>query len=203
MHKDDLPEFLRLVTDVLAFYRQDSSEFALAVWAQACEPFDMEQVRKAMTAHATDPERGQFPPKPADIVKALQGTQTDAALLAWGLVYRAISAVGAYQSIDFGNAAIHAAVSDLGGWPTVCRTMIDDLPFVQKRFCDSFRVYRSRGAPEAPSYLAGESEKANALAGKPTQDPARIGGERARIASQTPEAKEAKRRAMEALRSQA
>ena len=79
MRNDQASEFQRLLTDALAFYGKDVSTFALSVWWEACQPFDMEQVRKAMTTHATDPEHGQFAPKPADIVKALQGTKTDRA----------------------------------------------------------------------------------------------------------------------------
>ncbi len=175
MHKDDRAEFVRLLSDVMAFYRQDCSEFAISVWLQACQPYAMEQVRKAMTAHATDPERGQFAPKPADIVKALQGTHTDAALLAWGLVYGAMSSVGSYRSVDFGNPAIHAAIQDLGGWPALCRQDVGQLQFLQKRFCDSFRTYRARGAEGAPEYLTGECEGVNALSGTPIAPPVRLG----------------------------
>lgn len=173
MHDDDVPEFTRLVSDVLAFYRQDTSEFALSVWLQACRPFDLEQVRKAMTAHATDPERGQFAPKPADIVRALHGTSTDRALIAWGLVHGAMSSVGAYQSVDFGDAAIHQAITDMGGWPAVCRTKVDELPFVQRRFCEAFRAYAGRGC-DGPPYLTGEFEGQNRLAGKAVAPPVRL-----------------------------
>lgn len=198
MRAEDRAEFVRLLSDVMAFYRQDCSEFAISVWLQACDPFDMEQVRKAMTAHATDPERGQFAPKPADIVKALQGTHADASLLVWGMVHGAMATVGAYRSVDFGSPAIHAAITDLGGWPFLCRTSINDLPFVQKRFCDSYRVYRARGADGAPAYLAGESESMNALNGKPVAEPERLRA-KAEPPMIAPAAQEARRRAMEAL----
>ena len=39
-------------------------------------------VGKALTAHATDPDHGQFAPKPADIVRKIQGTQADVIQLA-------------------------------------------------------------------------------------------------------------------------
>ena len=174
MHNDDSTEFVRFLSDVLAFYKQDASEFAISVWLQACRPFSLEQVRKAMTAHATDPDRGQYPPKPADIVRALQGTHTDAALLAWGLVHGAVSTVGAYRSVDFGDPAIHATIIDLGGWPNICRQNMDQLSYLQKRFCDSYRTYRSRGAEGAPAYLIGEAESQNALSGKPVATPERL-----------------------------
>lgn len=179
MRPSDLPEFKVLLTQVLAFYRQDVTEFTLDVWKLACMPFDIEQVRKAFTAHATNPDGGHFPPKPADIVRQLHGTQTDRALLAWGEVYQAMRDVGAYTSVDFGNPAIHAAVVDVGGWPALCRTGTDELAFVQKRFCDAFRTYSARGAPDAPPRLSGVSAIDNlALPAPPPERVVRIGAAR-------------------------
>lgn len=148
MRNDQAPEFQRLLTDALAFYGKDVSTFALSVWWEACKAFDMEQVRNAMTKHAMDPENGQFAPKPADIVKALQGTKTDRALMAWSTVYRAFSEVGAYASPDFGDNATHAAINDMGGWPKLCHLKLDELPFTQKRFCDLYRMHQAYGNTE-------------------------------------------------------
>ncbi len=176
MQQRDAEAFQRLMSDAMAFYRQDVSEFALGVWWQACRAFDLEQVRKALTAHAMDPERGAFPPKPADIVRQLQGTHTDRALMAWGKVFDAMQSVGAYSSIDFGDAATHAAITDMGGWPALCRIDLDTLPFVQKRFCDFYRVYSARGASDAPLQLAGEHALTNAALGYSTREaPVQIG----------------------------
>ena len=168
MQQSDTAAFNGLVADVMAFYRQDVSEFGMSVWWQACQGFDLEQVRKTLNAHAVDPERGQWAPKPADIVRALQGTHADRSLIAWGKVLDAIHRIGAYQSVEFEDKAIHCAITDMGGWPAVCRTEIDALPFVQKRFCDAHRVYSARGAPDVPR-LAGEHEQTNAKIGAATQ----------------------------------
>lgn len=165
MRPSDQAAFGALLTDALAFWRQDVTTFTLDVWWEACRGFDIEQVRKALTAHAMDPERGQFAPKPADLVRQLQGTHTDRALLAWGRVWDAMQSTGAYQSVDFGDPIAHAAIVDIGGWVSLCRIDLNDLPFVQKRFCDAYRLYSARGKPDAPLRLAGESEVANGKAG--------------------------------------
>jgi len=175
MTNDDKRAFMDLITQAMAFYRQDVSKFSLAVWWQACEPFSMEQVSKAFTAHATDAERGRFPPMPADIVKNLQGTQTDRALMAWGKVLEAIQRVGAYQSVCFDDAAIHAAVEDLGGWTTICRSTMAELPHLQRRFTESHRAYSGRQSFPFSAYLLGESEAANRAAGKRIAPPVLIG----------------------------
>lgn len=152
----DKPALTKLVTDVLAYYKQPVSEFTLSVWWQACQPFALEQVRKGLTAHATDPERGQFAPKVADLVRILSGTHTDRAMLAWGKVHEAMSAVGAYQDVIFDDPAIHAAVDDCGGWPKMCRTELKELSYLQHRFCESHKAYTGRGTFDYPRRLPGD-----------------------------------------------
>jgi hypothetical protein len=144
----DKTDFYTLVSDALGYYRQDASEFTLNVWWEGCKGFAYEQVAKALTAHATDPDKGQFAPKVADIVRQLGGTKTDRALLAWGRVFAAMSDVGAYQDVDFQDAAIHATIRDMGGWPKLCRSDADKLSYTQHRFCESYRAHQFAGASE-------------------------------------------------------
>ena len=156
MQPSDKPALLTLVSEVLAYYRQPTSEFVLSVWWQAMQPYTLEQIRKAMTAHATNPDGGQFAPKVADLVRILEGTHTDRAMLAWGKVHEAMSAVGAYQDVVFDDPAIHAVVDDLGGWPKVCRTELKELGYLQKRFCDGHKAYTGRGQFPYPRRLMGD-----------------------------------------------
>jgi hypothetical protein len=156
MEPSDRPEFLRFITDVLAFFRQPASEFALEVWWSACAPFTMEQLRSAITAHATDAEYGRFAPKPADVVRTLAGTHSDRAQLAWGKTHEAMSAVGAYRDVVFDDPAIHAVVQDLGGWVKLCRMEQKELGFAQHRFCQAHQAYTSRGDFAYPRLLMGE-----------------------------------------------
>jgi hypothetical protein len=156
MRPNEKAALYALVTDVLGYYRQPVSEFTLQVWWQASQPFALEQVSKALTAHATDPERGQFAPKVADLVRILSGTHTDRAALAWGKALEAMSRVGAYQDVVFDDPAIHAAVEDCGGWPKVCRTEGKDLSYLQHRFCESHKAYTGRGKFDYPRRLAGD-----------------------------------------------
>jgi hypothetical protein len=175
MKAQDKAGFKDLMTGALAFYKQDVSTFSLSVWWQACEPFSLEQVTKAFTAHAIDAERGRFPPMPADIVKHLQGTQTDRGLMAWGKVLEGIQRVGAYQSVGFDDPAIHAAVEDLGGWGAVCRGTMAELPHLQRRFTESHRAYAGRQGFAFPAYLIGEHEASNRTAGRRQAPPVLIG----------------------------
>lgn len=155
MQPTDRAAFKTLLTDVMAFYRRDLSTFALGVWWEACKSFSLEQVTKAITAHAMDPEHGRFPPMPADLVKQLQGTRTDRSLVAWSLVYEAIGRYGAYRSVEFADPATQLAVHDMGGWPRLCATETAELQFAQKRFCEMHRTYTTRGDLNPPAVLIG------------------------------------------------
>lgn len=184
MFEAQKPEFGALIKDVLAFYKQNASSFALDVWWQACKGYDIEQVRKALTAHCMDAERGQFPPKPADLVRALEGTATDRAMIAWGKVLEAMQRVGGYTDVVFDDPAIHAVVQDLGGWPKVCRTETAELSYLQHRFCEAYRAYAGRGQFEYPRKLTGDRSPDHEYSsrGIPVPKPAVVGEvERARL----------------------
>ncbi len=149
-------ELTAYLTQALGYWRADVSEFTLSVWVNACDAYTIEQVKKAIVAHATDPERGQFAPKVADIVRQLLGTVTDRASIAWGKTFDAMARVGAYQDVCFDDPAIHASVEDCGGWVKMCRTETDELSYLQHRFCQSYKAYTGRGSFDYPRKLIGD-----------------------------------------------
>lgn len=156
MLSTDRRRFAGLFADVMAYYRQDVSDFTQGLFWSACENFEFEQVAKAFDRHAKDPEHGQFAPKVADLVRILEGTHTQRAQLAWGKALDAMSRVGSYTDVVFDDPAIHAAIEDLGGWPKVCRTETKELSYLQHRFCESHKAYTGRGQFEYPRRLAGD-----------------------------------------------
>src|SRR5690606_22494100 len=48
-----------------------------------------------------------------------------------------------------------------GGWPAFCSTKDDELPFIQRRFCDAYRAYSRRPETSFPPRLIGREEAAN------------------------------------------
>lgn len=175
MAPHEKPEFVELLTQALGFYGQAVSPFAMGVWWQACKGFELAEVARALTAHAMDPDRGQFAPKPADLVRVLRGTSADRSLIAWGKVLDAMQRVGAYRTVVFDDSAIHAAVADMGGWPAICRGNADELQFTQKRFCDLHKAYSARPDAAYPARLLGEHDLANRLAGHASAAPTLVG----------------------------
>jgi hypothetical protein len=138
----------------MAYYKQDISPFTLSLWWQACAGYDLEQVSKALSAHAVDPEAGRYPPKVADVVRQLSGTTTDRAEAAWSKTMRAISGVGPWRDVVFDDPAIHAVIDALGGWPKICATTVDDLSYLQHRFVTSYKAL-SKDVPEYSRVLRG------------------------------------------------
>lgn len=155
MNERDEEKLIELVSDALSYWKAPVSEFALKVWVEACKPYTLEQVSKAIQAHAVDPERGQFAPKVADIVRQLSGTVTDQAAIAWGKALDAAARVGAYQDVCFDDPIIHSVITDLGGWPAFCRSDTDELGYLQHRFTDGYRAYTAKQAPH-PAKLTGD-----------------------------------------------
>jgi hypothetical protein len=155
MKIEEKAEFLTLVSSVMDYYRQDVSPFTLNLFWEALKGFEFEQVSTALNRHAMNPDNGQFAPKVADIVRGLSGTTTDKARVAWGKVFAAMGAVGAYQDIVFDDGLIHLVIGDMGGWVKICQTETDKLSYTQHTFCETYRSYAGRGAVAYPPMLDG------------------------------------------------
>lgn len=166
MNRDEFQRFSMALTACAELYGKTVSEGAMTLWWQALERFDLAQVERAFRLAVESPDTGQFMPRPADIIKRIDGTSADRGLIAWGQVLGAMSRVGAYQSVAFDDPAIHAAIQDLGGWVKLCREESDDLPFVQRRFTDAYRAYVGRPDLPYPAILQGDHEQVNIAGGR-------------------------------------
>lgn len=168
--------FFELIGNVYAFYRQDYSRFAGGVWLQAMQPFDLPAIADAMNRHCVNPDSGQFMPKPADIVRMLQGSTQDAALVAWSKVDKAVRSCGTYNSVVFDDAVIHRVVVDMGGWVLIGGKSDEEWPFVRNEFVNRYRGYRMRSeTPEYLPVLIGIAEAQNNRSGQKSQPPILIG----------------------------
>lgn len=136
----------------------------LRMWFLALADLELAEVRRGLSAHVADSVSGQFPPKPADVRRAATGG-AGASAIAWGKVSRATRLVGAYSSVVFDEAAIHAAIVDLGGWASVCRVSEDELPHLQRRFEASYSAHKAAGTREVPGVLLGVADASNIAGG--------------------------------------
>ncbi len=177
MNRNDSFRFAKALVALAEYYGRELSEGVIDLYRQGLQSYDIETIEHAIGAHLQNPDTGQWMPKIADIVRMIEGTTQDAAALAWAKVMRAVGSVGQYQSLAFDDALIHLVVDDLGGWPGICQTSEDELPFLAKRFETNYRAYRRRAGdvPQHPHYLVGVSEMSNSAAGHRSDPPRLVG----------------------------
>ena len=176
MNQSEFDGFRKLMQGVHDFYGKDLSGFALDVWWGALKNFELQTISQALSLHCQNPDTGQFCPKPADVVRMVGGTTKDAAIMAWNKIMEAVSRAGSYSSVCFDDPIINRCLLDMGGWPYLCAKQMDELPFVERNFCDRYRAYKIRGStPGHPAYLVGLSEAQNAQGGFRSSPPMLIG----------------------------
>lgn len=159
--------FLELLTSIGEIYGKDLSKPSIAMWFDDLQEYSIEQIRAAFKSHRKDPKNGQFFPKPADIVKAIDGLPDEAATHAWQRVYRAIGRVGSWGSVEFDDPAIHQAIEVMGGWIKLCSMTIDEMHFKQREFEKLYMGAVKHKDPSAAKYLVGTLEIENAKQGLP------------------------------------
>jgi hypothetical protein len=71
MNQDDRAAFGEAMTRLFAIYAQPVTPSLLDGWWGTLRAYDLQEVRKAMSVHACDPDGGRFAPKPADIIRHL------------------------------------------------------------------------------------------------------------------------------------
>lgn len=176
MQRDDFRSFKAMLEGVYSFYGKDASTFALDVWWQAMKHYDLEAIRDALGRHCVNPDSGQFMPKPADVVRMMEGSTLDSAVSAWTKVDRAVQSVGTYASVVFDDPLIHRVLQDMGGWCLLGTKSVDEWPFVAKEFQTRYRGYRGRKErPEYPPKLIGLTDKENRQRGFKDVEPVMIG----------------------------
>jgi hypothetical protein len=162
MTPKDRQAFFELIAGVYGFYGKEFSTFTGGVWWEAMKPFDLAAVKDALNRHAVNPDSGQFLPRPADVIRMLQGSTQDSALVAWAKVDRAIRTVGMYRSVAFDDALIHRVITEMGGWIALGTKDDSEWPFLKNEFVNRYRGYRGRNEiPEYPPVLTGIAEASN------------------------------------------
>ena len=77
MRNEDRGRFAACLTAAAEVYGKAISSSAAEVWMAALSDLQIEVVEAAMMRHMRDPERGQFMPKPADIIAQVRGVSSD------------------------------------------------------------------------------------------------------------------------------
>lgn len=176
MNTQNMPEFGAIFYGVCEMYSKVPSPELVDLYFNALSVYEISEVRKAFSLHMLNPDGGQFMPKPADLVRLIDGNGISRAGQAWAKVLRTIGSCGMYTSVCFDDPLIHAVVSDLGGWVKLCETSLDELPFVQNRFEKLYQGYGLRTEQVAyPTHLIGVCEAENSMRGFRIEPPVPVG----------------------------
>lgn len=154
--------------------RQVGTPLVRLYW-ETLKHYELGDVTRALQQHMTDPDTGQFMPKPADVVRILEGSKETRSALAWTKVVQAIGRVGQYESVTFDDPLIHAVVQDMGGWIELCSMTDRDAPFRGQEFERRYRAYCVQPPGEYPPRLIGASEAHNGQHGFKVAPPVLIG----------------------------
>lgn len=178
MSKGSEAAFHELFTGVAELYGQNPSPAVFEIWFNALKRFEIRDIGRAFSVHVQSPDQGRFMPKPADIIRILEGSAKETAFAAWTKVYQAIGRVGSYASVVFDDPIIHRVIRDMGGWVYLCGIAEDEVPFKANDFVARYQGFRSSGeVPDYPRMLVGIVEGENRLNGYLDEipEPVRIG----------------------------
>src|SRR5688572_11086717 len=112
MKTSDVSKFSVMIAGVGELYGKAISEQLTAIYWQVLKRFELQDVQQALQTHINNPDCGQYFPKPADVVRFIEGSGETRALQAWTKVEQAIIQVGSYQSVVFDDPLIHAVLED-------------------------------------------------------------------------------------------
>lgn len=176
MDVEDFEGFREGVSGIYSFYDKEINEFALNMWWDVLKKYDLDAVTDAFKRHVINPDSGKWLPKPSDIIRMLQGSSLDAAMVAWSRVDRALRQKGTYVDVVFvGDPLIHRVLHDMGGWIGLGMKKEDEWPFVAREFENRYRAFRERSeTPSCPEVLTGIANAHNASHGLPLQPPVLI-----------------------------
>ncbi len=175
MLPSDIPKFTAMIAGIGELYGKAISEALTDIYWQSLKRFELCDVRQAFQSHINNPDCGQFFPKPADVVRFIEGCGETKALQAWAKVEKAISRIGSYQSIAFDDPLIHAVLDDMGGWVKLCSVTVTEMPFRANEFQKRYMGFVNKPPQRHPKYLRGITERDNGKDGYPIKPPLLIG----------------------------
>jgi hypothetical protein len=167
----DLQKFCVILADTYALYGKECPDGVKRIWWEALKNFDLADVSGALSRHIRNADTGQFIPKPADVVKAIEGSGDSRALIAWTDVDRTVRTRGPYVSVVFDDPLTHAVIMAMGGWVTLCRKSVDEWPFVQKDFMTRYKGCVNHPPTSYPRCLMGLADADCERRGLPSPRP--------------------------------
>jgi hypothetical protein len=171
----DRQEFKIMFETIWALYSKNITKGVLSVYWGALKRYSIDDIRHALNVHVQNPDSGQFLPKPADLIRVLDGSTQTAALQAWSKAEKGIRSAGPYQSVVFDDPIIHAVIVDMGGWIDLNNMLEDEAPFKAREFEKRYQGYALRPPETYPRMLTGMSQADAERRGYKVRPPVLIG----------------------------
>lgn len=170
MNKNDVEGFNQVLISAAEVTGKSLSAQSLVLYWDLLSTFELTDIRNAVQAHLKNPETGSFMPKPADIIKFINGSSESRSMQAWTKVDKAIRTVGIHESIAFDDPLIHAVIESMGGWITLNNIQNHkEIAFKAVEFEKRYRGFLiTPPGNNYPSYLIGSTEMGNSQRGYKT-----------------------------------
>lgn len=162
MTENDGNKFKELITAINVTYGEEFTQPQTLLWWNMFKPYPIEAFEQAVYQHMADPEQGMFSPKPANIMKFINGTTKqneqaieDKADIAWLTITGEIKRIGSYGSLKMEDKQALAAVKSLGGWKFICSKTEADLVWLHKEFVATYKNFERTDVNLLPNKLPG------------------------------------------------
>jgi len=160
MHQDDLTQFATLLVLIGELYSKSISNYLTEVYWEALQTFDLVAIKQAFKVHISNPNGGQFFPKPADLIKII-AKQENSAQTAWLKLEYAVTQAGVYRSVKFDDPLIHATITAMGGWIKICSSSKKDWCWLIHKFQQQYERLANYPEFDPPKYCPGLIEIMN------------------------------------------
>ncbi len=171
----DKIEFAKLINAMAEMFDKQLTESLVDMYYEILKNYSEERVKRAVIACIKSHKYNTLP-KPASILEFLEESHEDRTLRAWLYVREAMQKADYYFSVNFKDKVIPHCIEALGGWMWLCDQAGKDMPFVERRFLDLYRIFSRRELQDSP-LMIGFFESKNREDGyeKDTPKPIQIG----------------------------
>jgi len=172
---NDKERFLSCLVSAAEIVGKELSPQAMKLYWEILKKYDIEDIERGFLSHASNPDVGQFMPKPADIIKAIDGSGESRSMIAWTKVDKAVRTIGCYETVVFDDPIIHKVISDMGGWIMFGTVTDTEYPFKANEFRARYKGWAARSDIKYPKKMIGVFESENVQNNKKVAPPILIG----------------------------
>lgn len=138
MMDDEKREFLNSMGVLKNLFARESLDNAtVEVYWQILKSYEIQDIKLAINRYVRNPDCGQFFPKPADIIREIEGSLKEIASLAWQKVVEGIrEEEGKYSNIFvvYDDPVIHLVLNKMGGHARLAQCNTSDFIFLSHEF---------------------------------------------------------------------